>query len=123
MAAAATCDIGCIVAIEGVSAIVALLAIIDRSDKVLLNGDIGHLPSLRCFTHAMTLIAAIRVVTMAKDIPKAVIRLLRPVIWCEIVANAARTDLAFRRMALKAIRVGVNPRLNGLAGPARDMTG
>lgn len=89
---------------------------------VLLSDDICHLPSLRARPYRMAIAAAdAGVIAVSKDGAKDVSRLRSAAVRSKLVTDVARADLALRRVARKAVIVGLDPGGDRFAGPCRSM--
>ena len=113
---------------KGPAAIVALKAVVSSRRTVLKDRDIRHLAALRDpGAYVMTFLAANALpggmVAMPEDGLKRIIRLQRPVVRRQSVADGTRTDLALRRVTGVARGVRIDPRLNSLARTRWRMTG
>ena len=58
-------------------------------------------------------------ITVRKDPPEVIFRSRRPVVWPELMAHAARTELAFRSVTAVAIGMCLYADRDRLAGPGR----
>lgn len=93
-----------VIAVKGSLAIVTLIAIVRRSDVVLLSGDIRDLSALPTLPDVVTLVAVLaRMRGVGEYRLENIARLRRAAIWPDRMTDATRADLALRGVAAEAI--------------------
>ena len=113
MAARAGGHVDQVVAVKGPLAVVALVAVVRRSDVVLLRGDIRDLTALLALTNVVAFVAALARMRGVREYGlKDVTRLRRAAVGSDRMTNRARADLALGRVTAKAIVVGLKPHRN-----------
>lgn len=116
-----------VIARERASPVVALQTVVPRTGEMLEDLDVGDLSRIRCsIYHVVTLVAGYalssRVVLMAKDRAKVVLRLCRAVVGAERVTRRASADRRIGFMTGEAVIVRRDPDRDGLAGTRGRMT-